>query len=450
MQGRESAAAGPGILLRGGMVVSPDVDPMCMRADVLLEGSRIAAVGSDLRVPKECRVLDVSGKFVLPGFVQTHVHLCQTLWRNHADDMGLFEWLTTRTWPLEAALDEHTIDVSARLGCAELLLGGTTTIADMGTVRHTSALVDAAVSMGMHGVFSRVLMDEHDGPEELRDEPEAALEEVLALADGLDARERNGLVRVALAPRFAPSCSRRLLEKVQQVARARGLLIHTHCSENIEENSLTVERFGLRPVELYERLGFLDTQCILAHCVEVSQDEIGHFAASSISVAHCPSANLKLGSGIAPVAEMLEKGVRVTLGADGAPCNNNLSMFREMRLAALLQKGMRHSPTSLPARRVFKMATLWGAEALGMGELVGSIAPGKVADLVVLDPCMPHSMPFDDPVSAIVYSMDERNVVHVLSSGRLVVQDGRLLSADLASLLQETDQAVRVLLSRTV
>lgn len=434
------------ILLRGGTVLAMDRDDFAGPADVLVEDGRVVGVRPGLAALPGCEVVDVSGCLVLPGFVQTHVHLCQTLWRNLADDLGLMEWLSRVTWPLEAAHTPETIRAAARLGAAELLLSGTTAVADMGTVRHTDVVIETATDMGLRGVFAKVLMDAHDGPDALRQDPDVAVTEALDLAaryDRSDARDQD-LIRVALAPRFAVSSSLRLLELVAAAARDRGLLVHTHCAETEDEVRRTVDRFGVRPVDLYGTLGLLGPRLLLAHCVRVTPDEVRRIAEAGAVVLHCPSANLKLGSGIAPVHAMLQAGARVTLGADGAPCNNNLSMFREMRLASLLQKGL-HGPEVLPARQVLRMATIEGARALGLDHAIGSIEVGKRADLVVLDPRDPACVPQADPWGAVVYSMGSRHVRHVLAGGEFRVRDGRLAGVDVVEVVEEGRAASRAL-----
>lgn len=419
-----------------------DRDDFIGPADVLIEDGRIVGIRPGLGALPDCEMVDVSGCFVLPGFVQTHVHLCQTLWRNLADDVDLMEWLRRYTWPLEAAHTPETIRVAARLGSAELLLSGTTAIADMGTVHHTDEVIEAATAMGLRGVFAKALMDAHDGPEALRQDPDLAVTEALEVVKRH--HRKDGLVRVALAPRFAVSSSLRLLELVSKIARECGVIVHTHCAETDEEVRLTQDRFGMRPVDLFHSLGLLSPRLLLAHCVRVTPEEVSLLADTGTAILHCPSANLKLGSGIAPIHEMVRAGCRVTLGADGAPCNNNLSMFMEMRLAALLQKGL-HGPQVLPARRVLRMATIEGARALGLDRVIGSLEPGKLADIVVLDPRAPASIPHDDPAGAIVYSMDPRHIRHVLVGGEFRVRDGRLIGVDVHAMMREAMEASRKL-----
>lgn len=436
----------PRLLLRGGTLVRMDADDTIELGDLLVQDGRIVAIGRDLDRPPGVPELDATDAWVLPGFVQTHVHLCQALWRNAADDLSLMDWLRLRTWPLEAAHDAHTIQASARLAVAELLRGGTTCIQDFGTVRHTAALVTAARDLGIRGVYGQALMDAHDGPAALRVPAAEALAEALDLARHLTDGDS---VRFALAPRFAVSSSGDLLERVATAARDTGLPVHTHASETADENAATLARFGHRPIPLYDRMGLLGPGLRLAHCVHVTDAEIRRLAETGTRVLHCPSANLKLGSGIAPVPAMLAAMVQVSLGADGPPCNNNLNAFQEMRTAALIQKG-RHGPTTLPAMRVLRMATIDGARALGLDAEIGSIDIGKRADLVVLDRDGAHCVPGDDPAAAIVYSMGRDDVRHVLVGGRKVVRDRTLTTGHAPEIVAQAREAASILESRAV
>jgi|GEM_PF-49299 len=440
-------AVGKPFLLKGGFVLTMNELGTSGYLDVLVEGGRIRAItraGEAGIGGEDVEVVDCRGCVIMPSFVQTHVHLCQTLWRNRGDGLSLMEWLRKRTLPLEAHLSEEEARISALLGGCELLLGGTTTIGDFGTVRHTKTIVEAALSLGLKGVFSKVIMDDEEDVAGLREAPEKGVEEVLCLAEGF-----KGKAIFAFAPRFALSCSRRAFEVVAKASNEHGMLVHTHCSETEGEVLETVRKFGLRPVGLYDELGLLGSRLLLAHCVHIDDSEIERLAETQTSVVHCPSANMKLGSGIARIKEMVEKGVRVTLGADGAPCNNNLSAFVEMRLASLLQK-VRYGAHALPSTEILKMATRNGAEALGLFDETGSIEVNKKADIVVLDAekvwCNPHD---EDYMSAVVHSMDRQNVRDVLSDGRFVVRNGKVLGVDERELVQEAKKASDRLFERT-
>ncbi|MBI4575607.1 MAG: 5'-deoxyadenosine deaminase [Planctomycetes bacterium] len=425
------------ILIEDAWVVTMDADRRVVRGSVLVEGGRIAAVGevdpSETEGPAVERIA-AGGRVLLPGLVQTHVHLCQTLFRNQADDLELLDWLSRRIWPMEAAHDEASVRASARLGIAELLKGGTTTVLDMGTVRHTGVIFEEARRMGIRGAFGKVMMDHPECPEGLREPTDEVLAECASLAERWHG-QAGGRLRYAYAPRFAVSCTEGLLRETARLARRGGCLVHTHASENRKELELVRRLHGRGNIELLGELGLLGPDCCIAHCVHVTERDMDRLRDSGSHVLHCPSSNLKLASGVAPVPEMRLRGISVSLGADGAPCNNNLDMFTEMRQAALVQK-VRLGPTAMPAAEVVAMATVGGARALGLAGEVGSIEPGKRADLILVDLERLHSVPGNDLYGRLVYSARATDVVLTMVDGRVVARDGMLLVDDEADVVR--------------
>jgi cytosine/adenosine deaminase-related metal-dependent hydrolase len=409
------------LLVTGGTVVTMDGARRVVDGDVLVNDGRIVAVGSGL---KGARTLDASGCIVLPGLIQAHIHVCQTLCRGYADDLPLLEWLRERVWPYEAALDEKSMRACARLAAAELLLGGTTAILDMGTVHETDVLVDALGATGLRATVGKAMMDAGDGvPARLRETTQASLDE----SDALRARwsgKFDGRIEWAYAPRFVLSCTEALLREVGARVAA-GARLHTHASEQLAEIEVVRRERGMDNIAYFDKLGLSGPRATLAHCVHPTAEERHLLAARGTNITHCPSSNLKLGSGIAPIPEMLAEGIHVALGADGAPCNNNLDGFVELRLAALLHKH-RVGPAGMTALQALELATLGGARALGLESELGSLEPGKRADLIVLDPHAPHATPMRDPVSTVVYAARSTDVRHVLVDGRVLVRDGEL------------------------
>jgi cytosine/adenosine deaminase-related metal-dependent hydrolase len=386
--------------------------------------------------------MDCEGLVILPGLVQAHIHLCQTLFRGLADDLALEAWLAQRIWPLEAAHNEESVYWSAMLGAAELLLGGTTAILDMETVRHTGAAFEALESIGLRATAGKCLMDAASAPASLREPTDRALQE----SSDLCARwhgAAGGRLRYCFAPRFAPSCTGPLLRAVSDLAERAGAAIHTHAAETPLELEMVKRETGHDEIAYLDSVGISGPRAALAHCVWVDQEGIARLARQATNVVHCPSSNLKLGSGVAPIPEMLAAGCRVAIGADGAPCNNRLDAFAEMRLAALIQKP-RLGPEALPAAQVLELATLGGACALGLASEIGSIEVGKRADLVVLDLDGPHAQPAEaDLISRIVYSARAADVRHVVVDGRLVVRDGALKTADLGEIRRAANAQAR-------
>jgi 5-methylthioadenosine/S-adenosylhomocysteine deaminase len=265
-------------------------------------------------------------------------------------------------------------------------------------------------------------------PRALQEQTINSIDESLALLEEWHGKA-GGRIRYCFAPRFAVSCTRELLEKVAQLARARGVMIHTHASENRTECEMVEQETGLRNITYLDSVGLTGRHVALAHCVHLSDEEIEILKTTQTNVAHCPSSNLKLGSGLAPIVKMLEQGISVSLGADGAACNNRLDMFTEMRTAALLQKVL-HGPEVLPASRALRMATIDGARALGLDGEIGSIEVGKRADLAVVRLDGLHSTPVEDVISAVVYSAQPDDVDTVLIDGEFVLRDRKLLTID--------------------
>ncbi len=405
-------------------------------ADVLVDDGLITMVGRlDGRTVGRSKptTIDCSGLIVLPGFVQAHIHLCQTLFRGLADDLSLEDWLTQRIWPLEAAHTPDSIHASAMLGAAELLLGGTTAILDMETVRHTEAAFAALDAIGIRATAGKCLMDAPSTPVALRESTDQALTESADLCARWHGAA-DGRLRYCFAPRFAPSCTGPLLRAVSDLAEKSGAMIHTHAAETVVELDIVKRETGDDELAYLDAAGISGPRAALAHCVWVDKEGIARLARQSTNVVHCPSSNLKLGSGIAPIPEMLAAGCRVGIGADGAPCNNRLDAFTEMRLAALIQKP-RLGAEALPAAQALELATLGGARAMGLEAEIGSIEVGKRADLILLDLDGPHAQPETaDLVSRIVYSARATDVRHVIVGGRVVVRDGVLKTEDIAAI----------------
>jgi cytosine/adenosine deaminase-related metal-dependent hydrolase len=386
-----------------------------IEGEVVIRGGRIESIGTTTDA-KADRVIDARGAYLLPGFIQTHIHLCQTLFRGYADDLALLEWLKTRIWPMEAAHTPASLAAAAQQAAAELLRSGTTTVMTMETVHDTDAVFEALEPMGLRAVVGKCMMDaDADVPARLIEETARSIDESVAIAKRWHGRA-DGRLRAAFAPRFAVSCSRELLEAVARLATEHQLVIHTHASESRDEIALIRSRTGRKNIDYLADIGLTSPQLCLAHCVWVDDDEQSLIAERGVKVLHCPGSNLKLGSGLAPVVEMRAKGISVSLGADGAACNNHLDMFEEMRLAAVLQS-VRHKPGALTARDVVWMATREGAKALGLDHEIGSIEPGKKADLILVDA---HGV---DPYSAVVYASRGTDVRTTIVDGQVLIDD---------------------------
>jgi 5-methylthioadenosine/S-adenosylhomocysteine deaminase len=417
----------PSLIVKGATIVTMNDAFDVVEGDVLIRDGRIVSVGPSHDVAD--RIVDARGSYLLPGFIQTHIHLCQTLFRGYADDLALLDWLKTRVWPMEAAHTPRSLAAAAQQAASELLRSGTTTVLTMETVHDTDAVFEALEPMGLRAVVGKCMMDSDTAvPSRLLEETQRSLDESVAIAQRWHGRA-NGRLRAAFAPRFAVSCSRELLEEVARLSIAHQLVIHTHASENRDEVALIKARTGRKNIDYLADTGLATSRLCLAHCVWVDDDEQALMAEREVKVLHCPGSNLKLGSGLAPVVEMRRKGISVSLGADGAACNNHLDMFEEMRLAAVLQS-VRHQPGALTARDVVTMATREGARALGLESEIGSIEPGKRADLILIDRDQPNLSLGTDPYSTIVYAARGTDVRTTIVDGQLLVDDFRPIRWD--------------------
>lgn len=440
-----------GILIKNAELITMNKSEDIVRGDIRIKGDLIAEIGSALAPGEGETVIDATGRTVIPGFVQTHIHLCQTLFRGRGDDLELMDWLRTRIWPLEAAHDGESLYYSAMLGIGELISSGTTTIVDMETVRHTDYAFQAIAKSGIRALSGKVMMDRKGGdtPAALQEETAASLQESMDLLEKWNGFD-GGRIRYAFSPRFVVSCTEPLLTEVRDLSARYNVKVHTHASENLGEIEIVQAMTGMRNVVYLDHIGLANERLILAHCIWLDEEERRIIRDRGVHVSHCPGSNLKLASGIADTPGLLHEHVSLSLGADGAPCNNNLDMFNEMRLAALIQKPA-HGPTVMDARTVFRMATIGGARAVGMEDEIGSIEVGKKADLAILNLYNFHTFPsFDaDPVSRIVYSATRADVESTIIGGKLVMDRGVLKTVDKDTVLKESDRSIRRLLART-
>ena len=429
-------------LIRNATILTMNDHLDIVEGAVAVSGGRIVSVGAE--PPSACdHVVNAGGAYLLPGFIQTHVHLCQTLFRSYADDMPLLEWLRRLIWPMEAAHSPSTLRASTRLAACDLLLSGTTTALTMETVHDTDVVFETLADIGLRATVGKCMMDSDDDvPARLREETQRSIDESVALRRRWEGAA-NGRLRAAFAPRFAVSCSRPLLEAVASLSASDRVLVHTHASESRDEVDV-VRRIsgGLSNLEYLAATGLASERLCAAHCVWVSDTEQALLAEHDVKVMHCPGSNLKLGSGIAPVTDMRRRGISVSLGADGAACNNHLDMFDEMRLAATLQ-AIRHAPGALTAKDALWMATREGARALGLQHELGSIEAGKRADLILVDRDRPHLAPDADPWSTLVYGARGTDVRLTMVDGEILVNDFALTRLDGTAIASEARDAAR-------
>jgi cytosine/adenosine deaminase-related metal-dependent hydrolase len=402
---------------------------------VLVEDGRVVATGAGVEPDADERV-DLDGAVVTPGLVNTHHHLYQTLTRARAQESNLFGWLKA-LYPVWARLEEEAEYIAARTGLAELALSGCTTVFDHHYVfpRGAGDLIEAEMTaareLGVRLVPSRGSMDlgESDGglpPDSLVEDAETVLEETERLA--------SRYPELVVAPCSPFSVSGELMRESAELARRLGLTLHTHLAETVEEEAYCQELYGCRPVEYLERLGWLDADVWCAHCVHLDESDVARFGETGTGVAHCPSSNLRLGAGVAPVRELLGAGVRVGLGVDGSASNERGDLFLEVKQALLVARG-RGGPEALTAREALRLGTRGGAQVLKRDD-IGSLEPGRRADLAVWRLDGLELAGADDPLAGLVFSGPHR-VDRLVVAGDDVVREGRLVRGDEEEIARE-------------
>ena len=378
------------------------------------------------------------------------MHLSQTLFRGLADDLPLLEWLRLKIFPFENAHNEESLQVAAQLSINELLLGGTTTFLDMGTLRYGDVVLQEMIDSGIRGFSGKCLIDMNELYSDFKSSTNDEIKDMTSLAESFH-KSADGRIKYSFSPRFVLSCSEKLLKETKEIMKDfPGSIYHTHSSESVDEINEVRKRFHKENIEYFNSIGVLDDHTVLAQCVHTSDNERKILKYRNTRIAHCPSANLKLGSGIAPIPEYLKEGISVTLGADGASCNNNLSIFNEMRLASLIQKPV-HGTEVMDAQTIFRMATIEGAKALHIQDEVGSIEIGKKADLVLID-LDSYSNSYSDldeaVYSDIVFSSTAEKIKSVMVNGNWLVKERQSLVYDQHELVASGKEELQNLLKR--
>jgi len=404
-----------------------------------ISGNTIGHVGQDekgsLKAQKE---LDAEGGLILPGLINGHTHAAMTLFRGLADDLPLMDWLNNYIFPAEGKMDADFVRVGTLLACAEMIMSGTTTFCDMYLFEEEVAR--AAKEAGMRCLVGEVLYD-FPSPNY------GTIEKGFIYTEALIERwRRDSLINIAVEPHSLFTCGVELLRKANDLALGKGVPLILHLAETREELEEIERRYGKNPTQHLKDLGLLGSHLIVDHCVHVSKPEIELLAENEVSVVHNPESNMKLASGIAPVPDMIAKGMKVGLGTDGCASNNNLDLFGEMDMAAKLHKASKLDPTVMDAQTLVKMATIDGARALGLEKITGSLEAGKKADLIVIDTNKPHLIPMYNPYSHLVYAAGGHDVRHSVIDGNLVMEDRRLLTLDLEDILvrsREKSEKVR-------
>jgi 5-methylthioadenosine/S-adenosylhomocysteine deaminase len=432
-----AAAQRVDLVVRNGTVVTVDAGRRVIaHGAVAVDGGRIAAVGTEAEVDAQFRgkeVLDAAGGIVMPGLVNAHTHAAMVLFRGVADDLKLMEWLQKYIFPAEKSnVTAEFVRAGTRLAALEMIRSGTTTFVDM--YYFEDQVAEVCKEAGLRGVLGSTLI-EFPAPDN------KTIPDALAYAERFLKRwGGDPLVVPAVAPHSTYLAAPETLKAARVLADRYRAPILIHLSESSDEQAQVRERYGRTPTEQLQQLGILRRGVLGAHGIWLTSSDRAILKEAGVGVAHCPQSNMKLASGTAPVREMLAEGLRLGLGTDGAASNNDLDMFEEMLTAALLAKHASGDPTVAPAPAVLEMATLGGARALGMEDRIGSLQPGKHADLVVVGLDEPRMHPLYDPVSHLVYVAKGADVRHVVVEGRVIMRDRRVLTLDEKAVVAESDR----------
>lgn len=419
------------------MTMAPDSAPI-PDGVVVAEGGQITYAGSSDGAPHQPaeQIIDARAAVILPGLVNAHTHLAMTLLRGYADDMPLRRWLEEKIWPAEMKLTEEDVYWGSLLGVCEMLRAGVTCFNDM--YHLPQAATRAAIEGGIRACPSGVLLGFLPNAQQL---VETAIDFVRELR-----QQAHPRVHPMLAPHAPYTCPDDLMEKVRAAAQELDVPIHVHIAETAKEVEESYQEYGESPVQHLNKLGLFDNHVLAAHCVHLDEEDIEILAHKQVGIAHCPGSNMKLASGFAPVPQLLAAGAIVGLGTDGCASNNNLDLREEALLAAIIHKGHTGDPTVLPAATVLAMATRGSAEALGLGDLIGTLEAGKRADVIVLDMSKPHMQPVHNPISQLIYAAHSSDVTATVVEGEIVMQDGQVLRVDEAEVIARACESAKRLL----
>jgi 5-methylthioadenosine/S-adenosylhomocysteine deaminase len=429
------------ILLKGGTLLTMDkIGSVIPGGYLAVRGDSIAQLGGgDGKGIRAKKVVDVRGGIILPGLINGHTHAAMSLFRGLADDLPLMEWLTNYIFPVESRMDGDFVHAGSLLACAEMILSGTTTFCDMYLFEEEVAR--AADGAGMRCVVGEVLYD-FPSPNY------GAVEDGLKYTESLIRKwQGNPRVSIAVEPHSLYTCSPSLLEAANDLAMRYGVPLVIHVAETRSEVEEVKKRYGRKPFEHLAALNILGPHVIADHCVHLDDTEVERIVQYDVKPVHNPESNMKLASGVSPVFKLLARGAKVGLGTDGCASNNNLDLFAEMDMAAKLNKVEAMDPTVLDAVTVLRMTTSMGAQVLGLSRDVGSLEPGKKADIIVVDTRQPHLTPMYNPYSHLVYAARGGDVSHSIINGTLVMEERKLLTLDLDEVMDEASAKSKAVLS---
>ena len=425
------------ILIKNALILNPN-NFENKKQSLLIKDDLIAEIAETIDEGNVDKIIDAEGKILLPGLINTHTHLSMTLFRGLADDLSLDSWLNDHIWPMEANLNGDYCYIGALLGAVELIKSGTTTFSDM--YFYMEDVARAVEDAGIRAVLSYGMIDFGDA-----EKREAEIEENLQLFKSCNGMA-DGRIKVFFGPHSPYTASEDLLIKVRELADEYNMGIHIHVSETEKEINDSLDEKGLRPFEYLEKIGFLGPDVVAAHCVWLSDEEIKIIKKHDVKVSHNPCSNMKLASGIAPVSKLIENDICVSIGTDGASSNNNLDLIEELKTASLLQKVSTLDPKVLTSDEAITMATIKGAEALGLENEIGSIEVGKKADIILIDTNSANMVPDSSSLSSnVIYSANGSNVDTTICNGKILMENKKLTVLDEQEIYDKARKAIKEL-----
>ena len=425
------------ILIKNALILNPN-NFENKKQSLLIKDDLIAEIAETIDEGNVDKIIDAEGKILLPGLINTHTHLSMTLFRGLADDLSLDSWLNDHIWPMEANLNGDYCYIGALLGAVELIKSGTTTFSDM--YFYMEDVARAVEDAGIRAVLSYGMIDFGDA-----EKREAEIEENLQLFKSCNGMA-DGRIKVFFGPHSPYTASEDLLIKVRELADEYNMGIHIHVSETEKEINDSLDERGLRPFEYLEKIGFLGPDVVAAHCVWLSDEEIEIIKKHDVKVSHNPCSNMKLASGIAPVSKLIENDICVSIGTDGASSNNNLDLIEELKTASLLQKVSTLDPKVLTSDEAITMATIKGAEALGLENEIGSIEVGKKADIILIDTNSANMVPDSSSLSSnVIYSANGSNVDTTICNGKILMENKKLTVLDEQEIYDKARNAIKEL-----
>ena len=384
--------------------------------------------------------INANNNIVIPGFVNAHGHFAMSLLRGIADDLPLKKWLTEYIWPLESNLTKDDCYIGTKLAIIEMIQSGTTTACDM--YFFEKDVMKAVEEIGFRGVLGHGMIDL--GNEEKMNEEVKQTKELINYS-----KSNSNLSSIIISPHAPDTCSPELLSKAKALSEKNNLPLQIHLAETMNEVTTIKEKYGVTPTKYLDNLNFLSDKLVAAHCIWIEDDDIRILKEKGVNIAHNPTSNLKLGSGIFNYKKFSNNKLTIALGTDGPSSNNNLSMIEELRMASYTHKGFNKDPVILPASEALRMATINGAKSLGLSSITGSLEIGKKADIVILDKKRPNVYPPHDPYSMIAYSMNESNVETTIINGKIKLRNRKFIEIDVSAILEESKEAIGNLIDKS-